>query len=57
MAYNILDMKVLVFSVVRGVSMMYAVTVGKLEASEESRMLPDADQTKTSICPGVSMMM
>ena len=31
--------------------------VGKDEASEESRMEPLADQTKTSICPGVSIRM
>jgi len=43
--------------VVRGVSMMYAMTVGKDEAKEESRICPDADQTKTSIWPGVSRRM
>ena len=50
-------MKVEVFSVVRGVSITYAMTVGKDEASEDSRMEPEADQTKTSIWPGVSTMM
>src|SRR5689334_17421374 len=39
---------------VRGVSMIYAMTVGNDEASDSNRMLPEADQTKTSICPGVS---
>lgn len=46
-------MKVLV-EAVRGVSIMYAMTVGKVEAKESRRMLPDALQTKTSIWPGVS---
>lgn len=50
-------MNVEVFSVVRGVSITYAMTVGKDEASDDSRMEPDADHTKTSICPGVSTMM
>src|SRR5271156_6431654 len=39
---------------VRGVSIMYAMTVGKDEAKDSSNMLPDADQTNTSIWPGVS---
>src|SRR2546428_699985 len=42
---------------VRGVSMMYVSTVGKLDARLSSKMLPEALHTKTSICPGVSMMM
>ena len=50
-------MKVAVFSVVRGVSITYAMTVGKEEARVERRILPLADQTKTSICPGVSINM
>lgn len=36
---------------VRGVSMMYAMTVGKEDARDSRRICPDADQTKTSICP------
>ena len=40
--------------VVRGVSMMYAITVGKLLAKLSKRIEPLADQTKTSIWPGVS---
>lgn len=46
-------MNVLVDDVL-GVSIMYAITVGKVDARESSRILPDALQTKTSICPGVS---
>jgi hypothetical protein len=42
---------------VRGVSIMYASTVGKLDARLSSKMLPEALHTKTSICPGVSMRM
>lgn len=55
-AYSMLLMKVLV-EVVRGVSMTYAMTVGKVEARASRRMLPEADQTKTSIWPGVSRRM
>lgn len=40
--------KVLV-ELVRGVSMMYASTVGKDDANESNRILPEALQTKTSI--------
>lgn len=47
-------MNVLV-ELVRGVSIMYAKTVGKDEARESSRILPEALQTNTSICPGVSI--
>jgi len=47
-AYNILLIKVLV-EAVRGVSMTYAITVGKVEAKESSKILPEALQTKTSI--------
>ena len=39
---------------VLGVSTMYAMTVGNEDASDSNKMLPEADQTKTSICPGVS---
>jgi hypothetical protein len=49
-----LDMKVDVEEVL-GVSMIYAMTVGKEEANDSKRMLPEADHTKTSICPGVSI--
>lgn len=42
---------------VRGVSIMYATTVGKEVASESSKIWPDADHTKTSIWPGVSTRM
>ena len=41
-------------AVVRGVSMMYATTVGRLEAMASVMMDPEADQVKISICPGVS---
>ncbi|TEY68302.1 hypothetical protein BOTCAL_0121g00220 [Botryotinia calthae] len=34
---------------VLGVSMIYAITVGKVEAKESNKMLPEALQTKTSI--------
>src|SRR6186713_367324 len=40
---------------VRGVSMTYAMTVGKEEARESRRIAPDALHTKTSIWPGVSI--
>ena len=43
-------------AVVRGVSMMYATTVGKVEATASVMMAPDADQVNISICPGVSRM-
>lgn len=55
-AYSMLLINVLV-EAVRGVSMMYAITVGKVEARESRRILPDALQTNTSICPGVSTRM
>jgi len=38
-----------VLDVLRGVSIIYARTVGKDDARAESKMLPEADQTKTSI--------
>lgn len=41
-------------AVVRGVSMMYATTVGKEDATASVMMAPEADQVKISICPGVS---
>jgi hypothetical protein len=34
---------------VRGVSTMYAMIVGKEDARDSRRIVPDADQTKTSI--------
>lgn len=40
--------------VVRGVSMMYATTVGSVEAMASVMIAPEADQVKISICPGVS---
>ena len=43
-------------AVVRGVSMMYATTVGRDEATASVIMAPDADQVNISICPGVSSM-
>ena len=43
-------------AVVRGVSIMYATTVGKVEATASVMMAPDADQVNISICPGVSRM-
>ena len=49
-------MNVPVFAV-RGVSITYAITVGKLLARESRRIAPEALQTKTSIWPGVSIMM
>ena len=49
-------MKVLV-ELVRGVSIMYAITVGNVDASESRSIAPEALQTKTSIWPGVSMRM
>jgi len=55
-AYSIFDMKV-AGAVVRGVSMMYATTVGNEEATASVIMAPDADQVKISIWPGVSKMM
>ena len=50
-----LDIKV-AGAIVRGVSMIYATTAGKLEAMASVMMAPDADQVKISICPGVSKM-
>lgn len=41
-------------AVVRGVSIMYATTVGKDDATASVIIAPDADQVKISICPGVS---
>ena len=40
--------------VVRGVSMMYATTVGSVEAMASVMIAPEADQVKISIWPGVS---
>lgn len=55
-AYNILLINV-AGALVRGVSIIYATTVGKDEAIASVMMAPDADQVKISICPGVSKMM
>lgn len=50
-----LDMNV-AGAVVLGVSMMYATTVGREEATASVIIAPEADQVKISICPGVSRM-
>jgi hypothetical protein len=44
-------------AVVRGVSMMYATTVGKELEIASVMIAPDADQVNISIWPGVSRMM
>lgn len=44
-------------AVVRGVSIMYATTVGREEATASVMMAPEADHVKISICPGVSINM
>jgi hypothetical protein len=49
------DMKV-AGAVVRGVSMIYATTVGNEDATASVIIAPDADQVNISICPGVSSM-
>ena len=41
-------------AVVRGVSMMYATTVGNDEATASVIIAPEADHVNISICPGVS---
>lgn len=41
-------------AVVRGVSIIYATTVGREDAIASVMMAPEADQVKISICPGVS---
>lgn len=41
-------------AVVRGVSIIYATTVGIEDATASVMMAPEADQVKISICPGVS---
>ena len=41
-------------AVVRGVSMMYATTVGRDEATVSVMIAPEADQVNISIWPGVS---
>ena len=43
-------------AVVLGVSITYATTVGKEEATASVIIAPDADQVNISICPGVSRM-
>ena len=40
----------------RGVSMIYATTEGKDEATASVMIAPEADQVNISICPGVSRM-
>ena len=52
-AYNILDMNV-AGAVVRGVSIIYATTVGRDDATASVMIAPEADHVKISICPGVS---
>lgn len=52
-AYSMLLMNVAGL-VVLGVSIMYATTVGNVEAIASVMMAPDADQVKISIWPGVS---
>jgi len=47
------DMKV-AGAVVRGVSMMYATTVGSEDAMASVMIAPEADHVNISICPGVS---
>ena len=47
-AYSIFDIKV-AGADVRGVSIMYATTVGKEEAIASVMIAPDADQVKISI--------
>ena len=54
-AYSIFDMKV-AGAVVLGVSMIYATTAGKDDATASVMIAPEADQVKISICPGVSRM-
>lgn len=51
-----LDINV-VGDVVRGVSMMYATTVGRELAMASVMIAPEADHVKISICPGVSTSM
>lgn len=41
-------------AVVRGVSIIYATTVGREAATASVMIAPEADQVKISICPGVS---
>lgn len=52
-AYSIFDIKV-AGAEARGVSMMYATTVGREEATASVMIAPEADQVKISIWPGVS---
>ena len=47
-AYNIFDMNV-AGATVRGVSTMYATTVGSADATASVIIAPDADQVKISI--------
>ncbi|KAH3664639.1 hypothetical protein OGATHE_003454 [Ogataea polymorpha] len=54
-AYSMLEMNV-VGDELLGVSMMYAIIVGKVDAKASVMMAPDADHMKHSICPGVSTM-
>jgi hypothetical protein len=54
-AYSMFDMNV-AGALVRGVSMMYATTVGNDDAIASVMIAPDADHVKISICPGVSRM-
>lgn len=54
-AYSIFDMNV-AGATVRGVSTMYATTVGSADATASVIIAPDADQVKISIWPGVSII-
>ena len=40
----------------RAVSIMYTTTVAQVDARASVMIAPEADQVKTSICPGVSKM-
>lgn len=55
-AYSIFDIKV-AGAVVLGVSIIYATTAGRDDATASVMIAPEADQVKISICPGVSRMM
>ena len=52
-AYSMLDMNVIGL-VLRAVSTTYTTTVGNVDAKVSVIIEPEADQVKTSICPGVS---
>ena len=54
-AYNIFDINVTGL-VLLAVSITYTTTVGNVDAKVSVMIEPEADQVKTSICPGVSMI-